>query len=109
LLGGQIIFPGGAVTAGGGRVELGAVGASNSPIQVNLTLTDTALTLGYQNVQGFQDILLSNSAAVNVGGERGGSVQIRGRDIVFSNRSQIVAETLGKFLAEELLLMQIAQ
>ena len=93
LVGGQISFLGGAVTSSGGRVELGAVGGSNLPTQV--TFTNNTLALNYQNVQNFQDIRLSNGAYVDASGERGGDVQIRGRNVVLTDISSIGAATQG--------------
>ena len=61
LVGGNINLVGGLLTAPEGRVELGSV--SNG--EVSLTPTDVGWNLGYEGVQSFQDLTLSQQAAVD--------------------------------------------
>ncbi|WP_088889401.1 beta strand repeat-containing protein [Leptolyngbya ohadii] len=96
LIGGQIRFEGGAVTAASGRVELGAVGASSSGSQVSLLLSDEGFSLGYENVQTFRDVRLRDRATVNAGEEGGRGIQIYGSTIALSGQSLILSDTQGR-------------
>ena len=69
LVGGNIVLEGGNLTAREGRVELGSV-AGNS--FVDLSEVETDFALGYTDVQNFQDITLSQEAAVDASGAGGG-------------------------------------
>ena len=78
LIGGSVTLDGGRLT--GGQIELGSV-ANNS--LVNLIPQGTGFTVGYQGVQNFKDIQLSEST---VNG-RGNDIQIRGQNIQLSKSS----------------------
>ncbi|TAF00814.1 MAG: filamentous hemagglutinin N-terminal domain-containing protein [Oscillatoriales cyanobacterium] len=92
LVGGDITFPGGILTAPGGRIELGSVGANSL---VGLTFNDSGFALGYAGVQNFQDIQLSQGAVVSASGEGGGTIQVQGRRVVLTEDSGILSQTLG--------------
>ena len=92
LAGGDIALPGGILTAPGGRIELGSVAGNSS---VRLTLNDSGLAFGYAGVQNFQDIQLSQGAAVNASGEGGGTIQVRGRRVALTEDSGILSQTFG--------------
>ncbi|WP_377476735.1 MAG: filamentous hemagglutinin N-terminal domain-containing protein [Microcoleus anatoxicus] len=92
LVGGDITFPGGILTAPGGRIELGSVGANSS---VSLSFNDSGFVLGYAGVQNFQDIELSQGAAVDASGEGGGTIQVQGRRVVLTEDSGIISQTFG--------------
>jgi large exoprotein involved in heme utilization and adhesion len=97
LVGGDVVLPGGFLTAPGGRIELGSVGANSL---VSLTFNDSGFALGYAGVQNFQDIQLSQGAAVNASdidasGEGGGTIQVQGRRVVLTEDSGILSETFG--------------
>ena len=92
LAGGDIALPGGILTAPGGRIELGSVAGNSS---VSLTLNDSGFAFGYAGVQNFQDIQLSQSAAVNASGEGGGTIQVRGRRVALTEDSGILSQTFG--------------
>ncbi|WP_445172739.1 two-partner secretion domain-containing protein [Microcoleus sp.] len=97
LVGGDVALPSGFLTAPGGRIELGSVGANSL---VSLTFNDSGFALGYAGVQNFQDIQLSQGAAVNASdidasGEGGGTIQVQGRRVVLTEDSGIISETLG--------------
>jgi filamentous hemagglutinin family protein len=93
LLGGDLNLEGGHLNAPAGRIELGSV-APNS--QVNLTFGDTGLALGYEGVQDFQDIRLSQQAVVSTGGTAGGDIQIQARELSAIDSSTISAVTIGE-------------
>jgi filamentous hemagglutinin family protein len=97
LVGGDVALPSGFLTAPGGRIELGSVGANSL---VSLTFNGSRFALGYAGVENFQDIQLSQDAAVNASdidasGEGGGTIQVQGRRVVLTENSGIISETLG--------------
>ena len=101
LIGGDILIEGGTITAPEGRVELGSVAGNQT---VSLTEVKSGWQFGYENVQAFQDITLSDLAFVNTSGGlaegealrgRGGAIQIQGRSIDLTGDSFIFSRTLG--------------
>ncbi|WP_445250133.1 filamentous hemagglutinin N-terminal domain-containing protein, partial [Microcoleus sp. OTE_8_concoct_300] len=92
LVGGDLVLPGGFLTAPGGRIELGSVGANSL---VSLTFNDSGFALGYTGVQNFQDIQLSQGAAVDASGEGGGTIQVQGGRVVLTEDSGIISKTFG--------------
>ncbi|WP_449420392.1 two-partner secretion domain-containing protein [Phormidium nigroviride] len=92
LVGGDIAFPGSILTASGGKIELGSVGDNSL---VSLTMLDQGLTLGYTGVQNFQNIELSQGASVDASGEGGGTIQVVGGQIILTEDSGIISQTLG--------------
>ncbi|MEO1372997.1 MAG: filamentous hemagglutinin N-terminal domain-containing protein [Cyanobacteria bacterium J06635_10] len=101
LVGGNISLEGGNLTAREGRVELGSV-AGNS--FVNLSEVETGFALGYTGVENFQDITLSQEAAVDASGAGGGSIQANGRNIELSQLSTIFADTEGSIPGQGLII-----
>ena len=91
LVGGDIKLDGGNLLAPDGRIELGAVRGG----VVDLTATNSGLTLGYGNVNSFGDINLGNKASVDVSGNGGGSIQIQSRVLSMANASTVLALTQG--------------
>jgi filamentous hemagglutinin family protein len=92
LIGGEVNLEGGILTTTGGRIELGSV-AGNS--FVSLTTVPEGFTLNYDGVQNFQNISLSNFALIDTSGERGGGIQIQGRQVNLTGDSVIVSNTFG--------------
>lgn len=91
LVGGNVSLEGGNLTAPSGRIELGSVGTG----LVNLTEISQGYALGYSGVQNFQDIQLSSGAYVDVSGEGGGDIQVKGRNINLTDNAAILSTTLG--------------
>jgi filamentous hemagglutinin family protein len=91
LVGGEVALLGGNLTAQGGSVELGSVREG----LVTLTPTNPGWALGYQGVQNFQDILLSQGAAINTSGLTPGRIQVQGRRVTLTDGSAIVAVNQG--------------
>jgi filamentous hemagglutinin family protein len=115
LVGGNITLEGLNLSAFSGRVELGSV---VSPDTVSLTPVENGWTLGYDGVERFGDIHLSQELVVDVSGfsvsivppnmpgeepviqpqlalgGAGGTVQVQGNDITLSNAA-ITSETVG--------------
>ena len=92
LLGGEIGLIGGNLTAEGGRIELGSV-AGNSTI--TLAPIASGWQVGYEGVEQFGDISLSDASSIDTSGPGAGSVQVRGRSLSLADGSAIVATTLG--------------
>jgi filamentous hemagglutinin family protein len=92
LIGGDVLLEGGRVTAAGGRIELGSVTRVG---QVSLTQTGNGFVLGYDSINDFGNILLSNGAFVDASGEGGGDVHVRGGQLEMRQDSDIWADTLG--------------
>ncbi len=80
LIGGDLVFEGGNLTANGGRIELGSVEPNNF---VNLTPTEQGFILNYDEVQNFQDISLFPGTIVDTSSdiEGGGGIQVQGRQV----------------------------
>ncbi|MGK7876854.1 MAG: filamentous hemagglutinin N-terminal domain-containing protein [Xenococcaceae cyanobacterium] len=91
LVGGDVGLEGGNLTALGGRIELGSVSGNSF---VSLTPTNQGWQLGYEGVQNFQDIQLSQGALVDASGA-GGIIQVQGRRVRLTDGSQIFNDTLG--------------
>ena len=92
LVGGEVVLSGGRLTTAGGWIELGSVAESGL---VSLNPTDKGWTLGYGDVQNFQNIQLSQGAVVEASGEGGGNIQVQGKRVTLTDGSQIAAKTLG--------------
>ena len=83
LVGGDLIFQGGNLTANGGRIELGSVSANSF---VNITSTNQGLILGYGETQNFQDISLFPRTIVDTSSDTGGgAIQVQGQRINFTS------------------------
>jgi filamentous hemagglutinin family protein len=93
LVGGEVVLEAGNLTTVGGRIELGSV-AGNS--LVSLTQIEKGWALGYEGVQSFQDIHISQQAVVDVSGNGGGDIQVQGRRVMLTDASQISAITQGE-------------
>lgn len=81
LVGGDVVLEGGNMRAEGGRIELGSV-AGNS--LVSLTPTSQGWALSYEGIEKFQDISLFPRAIVDTSGERGGEIQLQGRNVTLT-------------------------
>jgi len=92
LVGGDIILENGNITAFEGRIELGSV-AGNST--VSLMPINAGWRLGYEQVENFSNIKLSQESVVDAsgfppfspedGGTKGGEIQVRGNQITLDN------------------------
>ena len=91
LVGGDVNLKGAILTAEGGIIDLGGVGSG----QVLLTPINSGWTLGYEKVLSFKNIQLSQQALINTSGERGGDIQLSGREITFSAGSLALIQDQG--------------
>ncbi|NEO96664.1 MAG: filamentous hemagglutinin N-terminal domain-containing protein, partial [Moorea sp. SIO3G5] len=92
LLGGNLDFPGGGVTASAGRIELGSVGPNSV---VSLTPLAQGWTMGYEGIAEFGDINLTQQGFVITNGDSGGNIEIQARNLNVKSGSVINAHTLG--------------
>ena len=92
LVGGDVTLEGSYLTTAGGRIDLGSVAGMGL---VTLNPTDNGWALGYEGVQNFQDIKLSQRAVVDASGRSGGNIQVQGRRVTVTDGSQVAAKTLG--------------
>ncbi|MBD2338360.1 filamentous hemagglutinin N-terminal domain-containing protein [Calothrix sp. FACHB-156] len=89
LVGGDVYLAGGNLTAGQGRVEIGAVKDSFVTINYNTS----GLNLSYEGVNNFADINLNAAASIDVSGDGSGYVQVIGKNINLTDGSAILANT----------------
>ncbi len=92
LIGGSLSLQGSILTTDGGRIELGSVAGPNL---VLLTPISKGWSLSYEGIQNFQDIKLSQQAAVDTSGNGGGDIQVQGNRVILTDGSQMEASTLG--------------
>ncbi|MBW4564984.1 MAG: S-layer family protein [Mojavia pulchra JT2-VF2] len=92
LLGGDLILEGGTLKTAGGRIELGSVAKEGL---VSLNPVSKGFTFGYNGVQNFGNIQLTQQATVDASGAGGGDIQIWGRYVTLKKGSQIEGSTLG--------------
>jgi len=93
LVGGDVTMQTSILFAPEGSIELGSV-AGNS--RVNLIPTSTGYTLGYENIENFQDIRLTQNAFVFTNDNiDAGTIQVQGRNVTLSDGSFIATSTFG--------------
>jgi filamentous hemagglutinin family protein len=92
LVGGDVIFNNGFVTAFSGSILLGSVA---SPGAVSLNITPQGLGLDYTNVAKFGNIELSGLSAVTASGPGGGAIALRSGNVTVRDRSSLVSDTIG--------------
>ncbi|MDJ0647322.1 MAG: filamentous hemagglutinin N-terminal domain-containing protein [Xenococcaceae cyanobacterium MO_188.B19] len=93
LVGGEIALEGGIITSPEGRIELGSVDSFSF---VNITTTGAILTLGYEDVNNFQDIRLTQSASIDTSGfTDSGDIHLRGRQIFITDNSGLFSVNFG--------------
>ncbi|MCU0549602.1 MAG: filamentous hemagglutinin N-terminal domain-containing protein [Leptolyngbya sp. Prado105] len=89
LAGGEIQFDNGSYTSLGGNLfAISAIAPGTVGIAPDLSLGESRLT-------SLGKIELAGTSAVNVGGFRGGAIQIRGGDVIMRDRATISSDTVG--------------
>lgn len=89
LLGGSVTVSGN-LTAPGGRIELGAVGAHQ---QVRLSSSHQGIN--YNNVQRLKDIRIDNLAIVDTSGFGSGDIHVQGRRVTLTDGGRLQSITVG--------------
>jgi filamentous hemagglutinin family protein len=92
LVGGDLTFNNGFVSAFSGNIQLGSVA---SPGLVSFNITPIGLGLDYTNIANFGRIELSGLSAVTASGPGGGAIALKGGNITLRDRSSLVSDTLG--------------
>ncbi|RMG14456.1 MAG: S-layer family protein [Cyanobacteria bacterium J055] len=83
LVGSNIFLEGGQLIAERGRIELGSVVSG----QVSLSPTPSGFALEYGQISNFQDIQLSQQAALDASGAGTGGIYLTGRQITLTDGS----------------------
>jgi filamentous hemagglutinin family protein len=92
MVGGDLIFNNGWVSAVSGNIQLGSVA---SPGVVSFNITPRGLGLDYRNVAYFGNIELSGLSAVTASGPGGGAIFVRGGNVTLRDRSSLASDTIG--------------
>ncbi|NES19140.1 MAG: filamentous hemagglutinin N-terminal domain-containing protein [Symploca sp. SIO3E6] len=96
FVGGEVLFEGSQLLSQGGSVEIAAVGEG----VVTLNPTATNLNLGYEEVESFADIQLSEAQISTEGGE----VQLWGRQISLVDGAHIFSHNQGSEAGKDIAL-----
>ncbi|MEH1925179.1 S-layer family protein [Nostoc sp.] len=91
LLGGNIALDGGLLSAPGGQIELGSI--TNGSVAINSIPEGFALS--YPNASSFGDIQLTQRALAStrdLSGQRGGAIQIQGKQVSIRDGSLILVQ-----------------
>jgi len=92
LFGGNVLLDGGQVRSPGGRIEVGSLGGNS---RISLTPTERGMMAGYEGVESFQDIQLTQQSGINTSGDGGGTIHLQGRRIAVGEGSQVLAVNVG--------------
>ncbi|NJK39012.1 MAG: filamentous hemagglutinin N-terminal domain-containing protein [Oscillatoriales cyanobacterium RM2_1_1] len=92
LIGGDLDFNSGVLTADQGQIALGSVGPNS---RVGLTQQNSSYLPQYDQVKAFGNIQMNDLSFVTVQGEGGGSIQVFARNLTLTENSEISANTLG--------------
>ena len=99
FVGANITLNSGVIKSIEGRIELGSVQSeSQVGIAFNNSDSNAGFILDYEtikNLANFGEIQILDQALVLASGERGGDIQIVGKNLLVTNGSQIGATTLG--------------
>ncbi|MFH7243769.1 MAG: filamentous hemagglutinin N-terminal domain-containing protein [Spirulina sp.] len=92
LIGGNISLTGAQLTTPGGRIEVGSVQAGQ---ELGLAPDGLGFDVGFDGVNNFGDIQLSNRSVLNASGAGGGAIALHGNTVTLSGQSAIISDTLG--------------
>ncbi|MEB3339239.1 filamentous hemagglutinin N-terminal domain-containing protein [Okeania sp.] len=92
LVGNNVIIDGGKLSAEQGRIEIGSV---DNQSLIQLENTENNYIFDYSEVKKFNNIQLKNNAIVDASGEGSGTIQIQAKQIQITEKSTILANTLG--------------
>lgn len=88
LVGGDVYFAGGIVSAPSGRVEVGSVRKG----QVNIAFDQKGFTLDYANTQNLKGIELTKLSLLDVSGVQAGNIRLYGKQILLSDGSKALSQ-----------------
>ncbi|MEM8721682.1 MAG: filamentous hemagglutinin N-terminal domain-containing protein [Cyanobacteria bacterium P01_G01_bin.39] len=92
LIGGNVLLDGGNLTAEAGSIALGGV-ADNELVKFDLT--KSGFNFDYSQVSNFKNINLVNASSLEVSGVGAGEVSIQGKEVIITDGSAILADTVG--------------
>lgn len=92
LVGGDVLFNGGNLTASQGRIELGSVRGGGL---VTLTPTNPGWRLNYDGINQFGEIRLAQAASADVSGNGAGELWVHGGQVRVTDGSALLALNLG--------------
>lgn len=92
LVGGNVFLDGGNLTADAGGIKLGSVADHEF---VPFDLTESGLNFDYTEVSNFKNINLINASSLEVSGNGAGNVQVQGKEVIITDGSAILADTMG--------------
>jgi filamentous hemagglutinin family protein len=92
LLGGDIILSGAQLRSPSGSLELGSVG---SDALVGLIADAAGWKFDYAGVQAFQDIQASKNTLLQTTAATAGAINLRGRNLTFSEKTYLLTEQFG--------------
>ena len=95
LVGGDVRLNGAALTAEGGRIEVGGVGVGFVGLIAPSSADSNQWHLNYDEVSRFQDVRLLEQSAVDVSGTGVGSMQIVGEQITLRDGSIALLQNQG--------------
>ena len=98
LFGGNVSIPGGNLTVAEGRIAVGGVNSGS----IKLTPDSLGWSFNYDSANSLENIELSQAASIDVSGNSGGEVNLRGREIEIVGGSAVLAEVLGDGLGRVL-------
>ena len=92
LVGGDILFESGNLTASSGQVEIGAVAPES---KVTLNPFKDNWTIGYEEVTAWQNIQMTQFSSIDTSGNGAGGVKLRGKQIQILDETGIYAINFG--------------
>lgn len=93
LLGGEVTFNGGIITAPSGQIEVGSVADG----VVDLSFTPLGFSFNYNQVSKFKNIQLDKKALLDASGFLNGQISVRGENLYLQGGSLVLVSSLGDF------------
>ncbi|MDZ8260533.1 S-layer family protein [Nostoc sp. ChiQUE01b] len=91
LVGGDLGFTGGTLTAPQGQVTIGAV----SDGLIGITFSPQGWDFDYSGVNSFRDIQLSQQSMLDASGIGGGRIQVQGANVSLTDGSTLLIQSFG--------------
>ncbi len=94
LVGGDVNFDGGFVTARGGRVDIAAIRSANADVTLDMSANDIRLNIPSSATRG--DVSVDGESLINVLGSGGGEVAIHARNLTINDSYVVAGIQLGE-------------
>ncbi|MEO1378575.1 MAG: filamentous hemagglutinin N-terminal domain-containing protein, partial [Cyanobacteria bacterium J06635_10] len=92
LIGGNVLLEGATLKAGAGRIELGSVAQSGV---VSIEAVEKGFSFGFDELENFGEIQLSQITAVDATGNGAGDVRVTGKNLTLTDSSVISSTQTG--------------